>query len=566
MQNFKRIILNMQGHNKKDLHWLYNTKTEEEEQKIFSHKELKFWFSGTSYRTSEKLLLFVEIPGSFLGDSVPEDSLPHETYLLRTLSPAISELSKSYQNIDKNVREKAQFASQWAGEYMIRRNGIRYDREKASYILQMNFNVPLVNALSVNAKAAVRAIREILDTIETTLEGEVQQKELERYVRVYDCQCQIRRFMKDNGLCAFIADGSILPRENGTTAPMKEAVPFAAPKELEVWIPMADGTMMRGMGIPKGVTVITGGGYSGKSTLLDAIEMGIYDHIPGDGREFVLADDSALKIYAEDGRPVSGLDLSPFFRFLPGKELLTAYTTRHASGSVSQAANIIEAVCGNCGLLLIDEDKSATNFMIRDRNMRIIVKNEPIIPFTDRVRELYRQEGVSTVLVIGGSGEYLACADTVILMEDYLPHVVTEEVGKMDLPVPAEQPAAADWIHSRRLVPRETSQPFLYFRKVETENEKKIILDEYSADITLLTALVSGDQLNTLACVMEHLLTDKEADEAELMEKIKSYTWRMLQEQDTTSLVPEAAQRFYEDIRPIDAFCCVNRMRGVSYE
>lgn len=564
MQRFKRMILPMQGHSKKDLHLLYNTRSDIELPKVFSYSTLKFRFGGTSYRTSEKLLMYVEIPGSLLGDSVPEDSLPCETYLLRSISPAISRLSESYRNIDKNVREKAQFEVQEAGEYMIRRSGMRYDAEKDVYVLRLNFNVPLVNALSVNAKAAVRAVRDILDAVERAVES-AGSRELAEYVRTYERQRQIRRFLKEHGLCAFVADGSMLPRENGTSAPMQDGIPFKAPKELEVWIPLGDGTRMRGMGIPKGVTVVTGGGYSGKSTLLDAIEMGIYDHIPGDGREYVLTDDSALKIYAEDGRPVAGLDLSPFFRFLPGRESLRAYTTPHASGSVSQAANIIEAVSGGCSLLLIDEDKSATNFMIRDKNMRKIVKNEPIIPFTDRVRELYGQEGVSTILVIGGSGEYLSCADTVILMEGYLPQVITEEVRGMELPVPQDHEPVPGWTHSRRLLPKETTQPFLYFRKVETENEKKIILDEYAADITLLTALRSGNQLNTLACVMERLLADKEADKEELLEKARRAVRRMLGERDTASMVPEAAQRFYEDIRPIDAFCCANRMRGLVF-
>ena len=203
--------------------------------------------------------------------------------------------------------------------------------------------------------------------------------------------------------------------------------------------------------------------------------------------------------------------------------------------------------------------------MIRDKNMRAIVKNEPIIPFTDRVNELHREKGVSTILVIGGSGEYLACADTVILMEDYLPRVITKEVAKLELPVRDDHVSPARWSHSRRMIPKKTAQPFLYFQKVETENEKKIILDEYTADITLLTALISGYQLNTLACVMEHLIADKEADAAELIEKAEIYTKRMLQEQDTASLVPDAAQRFYEDIRPIDAFCCANRMRGLEF-
>ena len=564
MQNFKRIILPMQGHNKSDLHWLYNTRSEDEPPLIFSYSKLKFWFGGTSYRSSEKLLLYVQIPSDIIGDIILSDTLPCETYLLRLISPIINELSGSYLNTDKNVREKAQFGAQYAGEYMARRSGIQYNKKENVYVLRMNFNIPLVNALSVNAKAAIRAIRDILEHIETAL-SDFDRGELNLYIKTYSYQREIRKYMNDRDLCSFIANGSILPRENGTSAPMKNAIPFIAPKEMEIIIPLSDGTQMIGMGIKKGITVITGGGYSGKSTLLDAIEMGIYNHIPGDGREFVLTDSSALKMYAEDGRPVSNLDLSPFFRYLPGRAELQRFSTLHASGSVSQAANIIEAVCGKCKLLLIDEDKSATNFMIRDKNMRLVVKNEPIIPFTDRVRELYSEKNVSTILVIGGSSEYLSYADTVILMEDYLPHVITEEIRKLDLPEATHNEVFANWTESRHLVPKETAKPFLYFQSVETENEKKIILDEYSADITLLTAFISGNQLNTLACVMERLLTDKEADNLELLEKVKNYTAIMLTDNDTSSLVPEAAQRFYEEIRPIDAFCCVNRMRGLLF-
>ena len=157
-----------------------------------------------------------------------------------------------------------------------------------------------------------------LEHIETAL-NDFERDELNLYIKTYAYQREIRKYMSGQDLCSFIANGSILPRENGTSAPMKNAIPFIAPKEMEVIIPLSDGTQMVGMGIKKGITVITGGGYSGKSTLLDAIEMGIYNHIPGDGREFVLTDSSALKMYAEDGRPVSELDLSPFFKYLPGR-------------------------------------------------------------------------------------------------------------------------------------------------------------------------------------------------------------------------------------------------------
>lgn len=565
IQRFKKIILPMQGHSKDELHWLYDTKSLNEPPKIFQFNDYRFWFCGTSYRTSEKMILYVEIPQKLFVEPYDEDSLPYETYLLYIISPIINELSKFYQNIDKNIREKAQFEAQQADEYIVRRSGIRFLTEKKAYVLRINFNVPLVNAISVNAKAAIRAIRDILEHIETALNN-FDRDELNLYIKTYAYQREIRKYMCKHDLCSFIANGSILPRENGTSAPMKNAIPFISPKEMEVIIPFFDGTQMVGMGIKKGVTVITGGGYSGKSTLLDAIEMGIYNHIPGDGREFVITDSSALKMYAEDRRPVSELDLSPFFRYLPGNAELRKFSTLHASGSVSQAANIIEAVCGKCRLLLIDEDKSATNFMIRDKNMRLVVKNEPIIPFTDRVRELYAEKGVSTILVIGGSSEYLTYADTVILMEDYLPHVITEDIQKLDLSEATHNEAFANWTESRRLVPKETSKPFLYFQSVETENEKKIILDDYSADITLLTALVSGYQLNTLAYVMKCLLTDKEAVHMELLEKVECYTTKMITQEDTASLVPEAAQLFYEDIRPLDAFCCANRMRGVHFQ
>lgn len=564
MQSFKRIILPMQGHNKSDLHWLYNTRSEDDPPLVFSYSKLKFWFGGTGYRSSEKLLLYIQIPSETVGENTIKETKPYETYILKLLSPIINDLSNSYLNTDKNVREKAQFEAQSVGEYIARRSGMKYNEKENEFILRINFNVPLVNALSVNAKATIRAVRDILEHIENALDN-FDRNEMKDYVEAYTHQQEIRRYMKDNGICSFIANGSILPRENGTEKPMKNAIPFVSPREAELTITLSDGTSIIGMGIKKGVTVITGGGYSGKSTLLDAIEKGIYDHIPGDGREYVLTDGSALKIYAEDGRPVSDLDISPFFKFLPGDTKLENFSTLHASGSVSQASNIVEAVCGKCKLLLIDEDKSATNFMIRDKNMRLVVKNEPIIPFTDRVRELFSAKDVSTILVIGGSSEYLTYADTVILMEDYIPHIITDSIKALDLPIPTCCEHRANWTESRRIVPKETTKPFLYFRSVETENEKKIILDEYSADITLLTALISGYQLNTLACVMEGVLTDKEADNAELFEKVEEYTAKMLTDNDTSSLIPETAQRFYEEIRPIDAFCCVNRMRGLFF-
>lgn len=564
MQRFKSIIYKMQGKSKTNLQWLYNTKSDIEPPKIFLYCSLRFWFGGLSIRNSEKMLLFVELP-TMDGDITVANSVVYEHYLLAIFAPAINKLSESYlKNTNKSVREKAQFAIQKVSSRITKRNGIRYNSDTGKFILRINFNVPLVNSISVNSKATFRAVKDIMKIIEETVK-EIDTKELQTFLTTQRRQTEIREYLKAHNLCAFLADGSILPRENGTDAPMKNAVPFGSPEDMRVTIPFFDGTTLSGMGIRRGVTVITGGGYSGKSTMLDAIEMGIYNHAPGDGREYVITDDTALKIDAEDGRPVHELDLSPFFKFLPGGDI-QKFSTLHASGSVSQAANIVEAVYGGAKLLLIDEDKSATNFMIRDRNMRLIVKNEPIIPFTDRVLELNRDKSVSTILVIGGSSEYLTYADTVILMDDYLPKNITGEIGALNLPVQTAKENAASFTSSRVLLPRATNQPFLYFKAVKTENEKKIILDDYSSDITHLSAVVTGQQMNMLSSIAEQLLCDKESDSEEIMNKIRKRCQLCIDSNfEDMSILPDAAGRFYEAVRPLDVFCCISRMRGVMF-
>ena len=568
MNRLKRILINMQGKSKTELHWLYNTSANDpdEEEKVFAYRDMNFWCQGTGFRNSERLLLFVAIPDGYFEKIRFEESVPLENYLLYRLSPAIRELEAAYQNDKKNTREKASFAIQSPDGCMEKKSGCRYDQTRQCFILCVHFTVPLVNAMSVNGKAAIRAMKDLLDCIETEL-GQMDTEEIQLWMTTYKKQREIRQFMKESGLCAFIADGSILPRKGDTESPLESAIPFRSPKELRTKIPFASGEKIIGMGIRKGITVITGGGYSGKSTLLDAIEQGIYHHIPGDGREYVLTDREALKVDAEDGRMVESVNLTPFFRKLGGEETMERFCTGHASGSVSQAANIVEAVCGGAKLLMIDEDKSATNFLIRDRNMRRIVPNEPIIPFTDRVEELYEECGVSSILVIGGSSAYLAYADTVILMDQYVPQIITSRVQELAIEKVREA-GKAEWMESRRLKASKTSQPFLFFRSVVTENEKKIVLDDFSADITHLTALSTADQLNTLSWIMESVLTDQEVSSVELMDKLREKLENAFGEENQNrsgSLLAEE-QRFCSEIRPLDAWCCINRMRGVRFD
>ncbi|MGB7999810.1 MAG: ABC-ATPase domain-containing protein [Anaerobacillus sp.] len=251
-----------------------------------------------------------------------------------------------------------------------------------------------------------------------------------------DQQEAIRDYLKKNGYVAFIANGAILPRESGISErPMeKNAVPFQSPQSMEVSLSIPHRTEpLKGMIMKEGITLVVGGGYHGKSTLLHALEHGVYDHILGDGREYVIAKQQAMKIRSEDGRKVTGVDISPFIQNLPYGKDTRSFTSENASGSTSQAANIIEAIEAGSDTLLIDEDTSATNFMIRDFRMQQLVakEKEPITPFIDRVTQLNNEHNVSTVLVMGGSGDYFDVADQVILMENYLPYDVTEKAKKI---------------------------------------------------------------------------------------------------------------------------------------
>ena len=214
----------------------------------------------------------------------------------------------------------------------------------------------------------------------------------------------LRDQLRDRQLVAFVADGAILPRRSGVDERSlgPAAVPFRSPASLRVSLTRPNGETITGMGIPTGITLIVGGGYHGKSTLLKAIEQGVYNHVPGDGREQVVTTATAVKVRAEEGRSVTGVDVSPFINHLPQGRSTEQFSTADASGSTSQAASIIEAVAAGATALLLDEDTSATNFMIRDRRMQALIAKaqEPITPLVDKVRQLYTDHGVSTILVM----------------------------------------------------------------------------------------------------------------------------------------------------------------------
>lgn len=282
---------------------------------------------------------------------------------------------------------------------------------------------------TVDARAARTVLLEELPEVvrRSLVPGGVDADRARLHVETVEDADHLRRRLPELGLVAFVADGSILPRESGASdRPLRVgAVPFEGPEELRVPVELPNRGEIVGMGIPEGVTLVAGGGFHGKSTLLSALSWGVYDHVAGDGREYVVARADAVKIRAEDGRGVAGVDISAMIGGLPGGKSTQNFSTPNASGSTSQAANIAEALEVGTSLFLVDEDTSATNFMIRDERMRELVSKEPITPFIDLVRPLHRTLGVSTVVVVGGVGDYLDVADRVILMEDYEPSDAT---------------------------------------------------------------------------------------------------------------------------------------------
>lgn len=272
--------------------------------------------------------------------------------------------------------------------------------------------------------------------------------DIQRCVEVNEDADHLRGQLAERELVAFIGNGALLPRRSGVDdRPMesRHATTFTSPPGFQVTLQRLNAPPLEGMGIPRGVTLLVGGGYHGKSTVLDAVARGVYNHRPGDGRECVVTDPGAAKIQAEDGRSVAGVDISPFIGALPAGRNTARFSTPNASGSTSQAAAIVEALEAGTRLLLIDEDTAATNFMIRDRRMQALVRgdDEPITPFIDRVRSLSTDAGVSTLLVIGGSGDYLDVADQVVAMIRYRPHNLTEEARTVAATHPTGRISAA---------------------------------------------------------------------------------------------------------------------------
>ena len=320
------------------------------------------------------------------------------------------------------------------GQEVLERSAVTIRPADGQLLVRFSVGFP-ANGRTINASQLERILFEFLPACVTAtlFYRRLPAAKVQSVIHLAEDQQFIRSQLASLGLCAFVANGSILPRQSGVSdRPMKDGIPFVSPKSMEVTLDLPHHGPLSGMGIRKGITLIVGGGYHGKSTLLEALELGVYNHIAGDGREYVITDDSALKIRAEDGRSIKKTDISMFINNLPNKKDTRAFYSEDASGSTSQAANVIEGMESGAKVFLIDEDTCATNFMIRDELMQRVVcrEEEPITPFIERARFLYEKCGISSILVAGSSGAYFYIADTILQMDRYVPKDITEFAKK----------------------------------------------------------------------------------------------------------------------------------------
>lgn len=477
-----------------------------------------------SYRFSDFTLIIDYVQGDpFASPSrvrvrVPQSvaQFPRELYQSRSREVALRDyLTRQFAQAAREV--SASRGTGKSGLIAIARVGQEVLERTAAFINQEWVEVRFVVGLPARGRRILgRQAQEMLCTDipgivdRALLYQSLSPQAIRQHVETAEDADWLRQQLSARRLVAFVPNGAILPRRSGVDdRPLLEPIAFRSPEPLQVELNCPNRGSVKGLGIPTGVTLIVGGGYHGKSTLLKAIELGVYNHIPDDGRELVVTNSNAVKIRAEDGRSVAGVDISPFINQLPQGRSTTNFSTENASGSTSQAANIIESLEAGAKVLLVDEDTSATNFMIRDRRMQQLIskEKEPITPFIDKIRQLYSEYGVSTILVMGGSGDYFEMADTVIAMDNFLPYDVTAKAKQIAAEYRTER-AVEGGQKFGQITPRiplsASIDPSRGQRavKVKVRAEDEVAFGSEEIDLSAVEQIVDSGQLRAIASAM----------------------------------------------------------------
>lgn len=437
-----------------------------------------------------------------------------EDWLLRLFAEEI----RKYSFRAKGSGKSGFMGAVMPGPEVLNRTGCEISNEGVVLVrFEMGFPA---NGRRINSRELEKMLMEFLPKVvlQTLFYDKNKEKQFRRVAELAEDQNYIRQELRNRNLVAFVANGAILPRESGVSSrPMKNAVEFESPKSLEITISLPNKGTLKGMGIPQGITMIVGGGFHGKSTLLKALEVGVYNHIAGDGREYVITDDTAVKLRAEDGRSIRKVDISMFINNLPNGKDTSCFSTEDASGSTSQAANVVEAMEAGGRLFLIDEDTSATNFMIRDELMQKVVHSEmePITPFSLRVRQLYEKAKISTILVVGSSGSYFYQADHIIQMKDYRPEDITERAKSV-----AQEFAVPDENNSDLKGELESSNGIDLNHMIKEEQIPEISLPDFSRARTWLRKPDIRDRVKIKVMGKDSISINKETIDLRYVEQL----------------------------------------------
>lgn len=490
-----------------------------------------------------------------------------EDLILRSFSKALDQYSFKAKGSGKS----GLISTSRPGPEIMRRTAVEFNN--IALLVRFEVGFP-ANGRTINAQELEKILLEFLPQIvKTCLFYQSWEKaKIQACYELAENQQRIREVLEERKLVAFCANGSILPRKSGVSSqPLKDAIEFQSPESMEISIDLPFGNSIRGMGIPEGMTLIIGGGYHGKSTLLQALEQGVYNHVKGDGREYVITRADALKLRAEDGRAVSHLDLSLFIHDLPNGKDTHCFSTEDASGSTSQAAGVLEGMEAETSCFLIDEDTSATNFLVRDAFMQRVVSGdqEPITPFIARVRDLYEKVGISTILVAGSSGAFFHVADTIIQMDAYRPKDVKMSVEAL-LP---EYPPADLCSNAEPFTLPTEKRMFVMERKIKRhgrgEREERIktkvmgtdgfSIEHNIVDLRCVEQLIDTEQTAALAAILKHIV--KKGSICMEMQELVAEINTLLKKKGMAAFVEGALSCGYAYPRKEEIYLMLNRFR-----
>lgn len=514
--------------------------------------------------------LTIEVPGSKSGFSETYWKEKHRRIALQDkLLRLFYDETEKINRIAKGSGKSGVIEVCRPGQEILERSDCHIDPETGTVYLRFRAGFP-ANGRTINAGELIKMLFDLIPVCvnKALVFRKETEKDIQKVIELSDDQKAVREQMKEQDIIAFIADGAVLPRSSGISQkPMKKAVLFKSPETLKTEIKTIHREIITGMGIKKGVSLIVGGGYHGKSTLLKALERGVYDHISGDGREFVFTDPCAVKIRAEDGRSVHGVDISMFINNLPDGRDTTDFSTEDASGSTSQAANVAEALEAGAKTLLIDEDTCATNFMIRDDLMQKVIsrEDEPITPFISRIEQL-KKEGISIILVAGSSGEFFGVSDVVIQMERYKALDITDRARKAISELNRTETEKCIFRHpSIERIPEKPGKSLLGERiKTKTMGLEGFSINHETTSLRYVEQIVDTGQ-NAALCRALILATGKIIDGRKTLTEIIEEITMLMENGGPEALFsgrrPEAG---LAKPRKQEIFACFNRVRSLA--